>query len=601
MDDMRRLYPFLLLLLPVGVYAQVPIPCNATTLVACSPNTNTGTGTAGVPAWQGFGITNENFNTLAPLFSSANGTLFGFVGNKTQAITLGTNLALSGTTLNATGGSSGAPGIVYAANCPGVTLGSGPLTTPVQQANVAALQACIATAGANNETFDISDGNTYEIEGAALVIPYNNFNWRGSERSTIVQYSNNIPVVHIGQPLGNSNSTSRVTMDGAVLKYSGTGVAGANALELTGVWMAAFSNIDIGDVYAGVGSFVSIPYIGVYGDPSSSAPANFSNNFTNIRIKPWVNWAVNFDNVTNGSTGDVWTNLYTGAGSNGGGVLTVTGGSLYFNNYKNLTIRQWNAEWMNTPTVAHFEQVTGATVEGSNIEGITLSEPSSEPAFMFQIVGSRIAFAGMWNLYETFKAANNVSAAAVFGLGSCGCYLRIDDYHMEQTTKDSNTSPNLALIQNLDGGGDTNPEVDLGFFTTQTTTLINQIDNFTFSSGTGPVFTSLRMFNNWTPQALADANATIYVGGQAGVLTMAPTTARTLTLSNLYNAATAQAVGPRGVIRKIVCLAGSAGSIVVVNGGSNAGTLETLTCSGATNVTAADVLDGTGNWSYIGP
>ncbi len=496
------------------------------------------------------------------------------------------------------GGIEGAPaiirGTVYPARWPGVTQGSS-IGSTLQAANLTALQAAIAYAGTNNLFFEFEPG-TYEIIGGGLAIPYSNFTWVGSTRTYIVQYSNNVPVIHAGLTLGNANTTSRISIDGGVLKYSGTGVAGANALELTSTWMCAFSNLDIGDVYQGPGGFVSVPYNGVAGDTNAGCES-FSNNFTNIRVKPWVSWAAVFNNP-NGSTGDVWTNLYTGCGSNDAGVNTVTGGSLYFKNYKNLSIRQWNAEWMKTPCVAHLEQVVASSISQANIEGITLNPATSIPAFIYELVGSEIKFDGAEIESLTIQAANNVASAAVFGCAN-STYIVVDDYEIQTVTKDSTHSPAFSLVQNFTAAGNTTPLVDLGLIhITGSAPYLDAFDSFTFSSGaSGPVFSILRAFNFTGSYTLADATATVYVNLDGGYWTMTPTTARTITLAPQFAASTFPTL-PRGVTRRIICASGSAGSIIVVNGGPGAGTIATLN-AGATATVAT--VDKSGNWAYVGP
>src|SRR4051812_20038966 len=66
--------------------------------------------------------------------------------------------------------------------------------------NRAAIQAAIDDCAANNKIL-IGPSSTFEIYGAALIIPAG-FRWFGTMEMRIVQYSLNMPVVHVGSPLG---------------------------------------------------------------------------------------------------------------------------------------------------------------------------------------------------------------------------------------------------------------------------------------------------------------------------------------------------------------------------------------------------------------
>jgi hypothetical protein len=495
------------------------------------------------------------------------------------------------------GGIEGAPaiirGTVYPARWPGVTQGSS-IGSTLQAANLTALQAAIAYAGTNSLWFVFEPG-TYEIIGGGLAIPYNDFWWLGSRRTYIVQYSNNQPCVHLGNPLGSSSSTDGITMQGANLKYSGTGIAGANALELTGVLNSDVADIDIGDVFASSTSVVSIPYNGVYFDPNVTFNTCFSNEFRNIKVKFWVNYAWFCDNNNSQSTtGNVFSNLYCSCGDSTG-QLSCSGG-VWFRYQGQLSITQLNLEWFSAQRAAHFEQVTCGTVGPSNIEGITLLAGSSGTSCGFvEVIGNQMAIRGVKFYDNTILTANNVGQAQLFMLGS-STYLDLDDIHVEDTIQTGTNSPPLYVIANFSGGGNTNPEVALGQFFFQSNAGCEGFSNFVSSSGTWPIFTSVRQLNNYAIQALTDAAVTVYGVATCGVFTMTPTVARNLTLSNAWNSVSGAPVLPAGVFRKVICNSGAAGTIVVINGGTGGGTIATMSAGS----TASFAFDGT-NWNYIGP
>jgi hypothetical protein len=105
------------LLLLLGAYAIPPaqaatplvVYCVSASNIPCNTISNPGNGTQGDPAWLFSGKINTNFGFVAPLWNLTNSTLAGesSTGSFGQ-INLGTNLAMVGNTLNASGG--GVPG-----------------------------------------------------------------------------------------------------------------------------------------------------------------------------------------------------------------------------------------------------------------------------------------------------------------------------------------------------------------------------------------------------------------------------------------------------------------------------------------------------------
>lgn len=212
-----------------------------------------------------------------------------------------------------------------------------------------AIQHCLA----NNKSLSVPPGR-YEIHGGPILINGGRFRWFGTLAARFVQYSLDQPVVHVGPPLGTGGGAvvENVIFEGAELMYAGTGtantdpqvLAGANALELTGVWMSTFRSIDIGDVNQGLGSATSVPFRGILLDGISGTTPCFSNSFRDIRIKHFGQWAIysprtGFDAA---STGSVWENIYISGGSSDAqrDLSVNNGGAIFLTNHAGTSCRR---------------------------------------------------------------------------------------------------------------------------------------------------------------------------------------------------------------------------------------------------------------------
>jgi hypothetical protein len=130
-------------------------------------------------------------------------------------------------------------GTVEAHKCASVTQGLG-LSGAVRLATTAGLQAAINYAVANKKFFEIEPAD-YEIAGAQLTVPWSQsgFVWRGSMNSSVLQCSDNMPCLDIGD-VTNTNLGGNMEFDGVGVGYrnSQTGNTGALAIRL-GPWASS--------------------------------------------------------------------------------------------------------------------------------------------------------------------------------------------------------------------------------------------------------------------------------------------------------------------------------------------------------------------------
>jgi hypothetical protein len=213
-------------------------------------------------------------------------------------------------------------GTVYAHLANGVTVGAGQ-NTAIRTATLAGLNAAIAYAGSVGKFFEIEPG-TYEIYGSGgLVVPAQTNNaiyWKGSNATTIVQYSTNTPVLTLGDATG-ANTIYGLKFDGVTLEYgvSQTGNTGAIAcLSGPSAWCVLES---IG-VSATSGGYYPIT------NPSYIAFATTTGGV-------WFNNAVRDMHLFGAQqtlllqqaqgTGNEWSNIYVSNGSNNDASESVYG------------------------------------------------------------------------------------------------------------------------------------------------------------------------------------------------------------------------------------------------------------------------------------
>lgn len=461
-------------------------------------------------------------------------------------------------------------------------------------ANRVAFQAAIDEAASEGYQLWVPPGE-YHIHGAALIIDESGFSWKGTLQSTIIQHSLALPVVHIGPPLATmGGSIDTIVMDGAYLKYIGTGTAGANALECSGLWMSSIVNIDIGDTSSTFASRTSVPYTGLYFDPSGNVVPQFSNTFKNIRIKHFVYRGIDMshDLGVSASTGSTFENIYISGGSSDGqadlGTAPTDGGcGAFFQMQSQLTLTQFNVEWIRVNAAIHFDVCNQVEITAMNLEGVWLKRFYSTNLGFIQAAYSTIKL-NSGSVYDCSAEAAHLSIASVFMLGE-ECSVTIDNTRVDDNT----IEVPFSVIRHQTFGGDQKVNVALRGLKLNGTHGLTRIDDFSFSTGNeGPLYSTVGPFGSTSPVTLSNANVTHYTYNGFGVLRMSPSGGnKTITLSDEVSA-TDTCVIPRGTRRRVHCVTGAGSSLVVAN--HDAATLTTL----AAGASGEFVFDGT-NWVVV--
>lgn len=482
----------------------------------------------------------------------------------------------------------------------GVTRGTLANNT-LRNANRVAFNAAIAQAVSQNLILAIPPGN-YEIYGGALLVTSDNSRWLGTTKSQIIQYGTatgiDCPVVHIGAALGSSAVISGVLIDGLSLRYAGTGVAGAHALEFTGVWMSYFANIDIGDVNAPYGSRTSVPWCGVYWDPAVGTLPPFSNVFMNVRVKMFgwrgISMTRNDDGATGQSTGNVWFNTYLSGGENLGtgfrqDLSSVAGsGMVIASGHTQLRFLQLNTEWCATDTCFGTNAVHELEVNGWNIEGIELKQSFSYKCGWIRPYNTRIRVTGLTIYNSTALASNNITAGSAF---LCGPNTRIsfDTIHADRIVR---TGGSTAVFDSTDGGGDDDVHINAGLLYLNAPNLaFDRYSAFSFATaGSGSLFGPLADFHNSTVTVLGDTSETLYAYNTPGIYACSPSATRTKTMSRQFSNLELCRIAPGSTkeFRKV----GGAGSLVIAN--YDGTVLATLTAIGVVRI----VFDGS-SWNLL--
>lgn len=441
-----------------------------------------------------------------------------------------------------------------------------------RQANRAAIQAAIDDCAANNKILVVPKG-TYEIHNAGLIIG-SGFRWLGTMESRIIQYSLNLPVLHVGPALGTVGQTVENTIiDGAYLRYSGTATAGGNALEMNGAYMCTFKNLQIGDVQAPYSSRTSVPYIGVYCDDATGTTPCFSCTWESVRIKHFGYRGFSADRLNyEAATGNVWTNLYIGGGNASGTQdlsAVANSGALVLGSQAQAVFNQINIEWMATPSVIRMVVCDQTVFNGVNFEGIVAKLSSSGNFGFFDIYNGSVTVEGCTINNCTLTAANNIAAAGIFRLGPA-TVVRANNFRPLLMTATANF---FGVLSN----SATNSRVDWGQMALGNSDGLLGYDDSTFASGAGNGYGLLSDFNGATVRTLADSNATLYSYRGDSVVRIPASTTRTLTLARQCTASITARIPPG--TRKRIKNTGAGGPVTVLN--YNAGSLSSTIAAGA--------------------
>lgn len=430
----------------------------------------------------------------------------------------------------------------------------------------------------------------YEIYGGGLIIDDDGFSWEGTTNSIIVQYQLNVPVIHFGPPLASATAQiTGVTFSGAQLKYNGTGTAGANAMEFSGIWMSSIKNVEIGDIQQNLAGRSSVPYNGMYFDPSPNAIPQFSNVFENIRIKHFSYRGIDMsrDYAGGSSTQTTFTNVYISGGSSDGqqdnGTEALDGScAAFFQMQSQLQLVGFNVEWIRTRAAIHFDVCNEVEMTGLNFEGVYLKRFYSTNLGLIQADYTQMKI-NSGTAYDVRMITGNLSVGSVFMLGDESS-VTIDNFRCDNNT----TDVPFHLIRHAGGSGSANVNVQLRNLTLNGTHGLDQIDDFVFSGTAGPLYSDVGPFAGPGVVTLPDANYTHYPFRSYGILRMSLTAARTIVLSRQISASDTCRI-PRGS-RVRVYHAGGGFSLSVDNY-TGSTDLATLTAGQSADF----VFDGT-NW-----
>jgi hypothetical protein len=464
-------------------------------------------------------------------------------------------------------------GILNVREWPGVTAGS--LANNTQRNNNRiAIQAAIDHCNANDKMIWAQPGD-YEIYGGALIID-SATRWLGSMGKTrIIQHQLNAPTIHFGPPLGTLASTvEQVLFDGACLRYAGTATAGGHSVEGNGLFMNNIMNLEIGD-RATLATRTSVPWMGVYFDQLPGTTPCFSNKFSNIRITHfgYIGWS-QFRDGYESATGNHWSNIYI-AGGNGEGqqdLSTVDGMGMYLGSLAQSEFSQLNFEWFMAPKAIHLEVCKDVIFDGVNFEGISLKAGAEQEMGLINQYIASSRWSGVTVNNCKMFASNNLTSGSVFRCGPDAA-PSVDGLTVMLMDKVGAT---FDVFRHMSGSGDAGIHANLDNLSLGDGDLVDRVESVQFSDGNdGALFGRLGDFNNGTPFTMSNASATHYCYRTPAILRMAPSGGnKTITLSRSCTASITARI-PRGTVRRVYNVTGSASNIVVAN--YNAATIGTVT------------------------
>lgn len=484
-------------------------------------------------------------------------------------------------------------GTVNAELSAGLTIGSG-LTLAARQANLAALQKAINYASANNKYFELAPG-IYEISGAAgLTIPaVDGFSWQGTKQTTIKQCLNNAPILSVGDVSSGTINTQDIHISGVRLYYLNdqTGQANSAALKIGLVRNSVFENINIFAPYSATGPLQKA-YRGIHVVSTGTNFGFFSNSLRDIFVGGADQCLMDVALV---GTGSVFQNIYLTQGTTNN-VATMSGPALRFlgnaDQYETV-LDQVNVEWVSANQIIFAQNLRGMTFLSCHFEGnqITGFDPC-----LFNLSTSEISLVGC-NILDQVCLSGVTGTASLFRCYGdntvTGSNLRISWSGASRVT----TPLNLFAL-NGSSPGDANQSADITGLSFKDVTGGN-LTNLQFSANMplasfpppyavnryqyGGVATD--QTDRVVIQLPGTANYTHYQTHTDATVMMPAALAanRTITLSPLRKPSGVGSTlnGLSGNTIKIRRMSGTASSsLLVVNGGTAAGTLTTNTTAG---------------------
>lgn len=245
----------------------------------------------------------------------------------------------------------------------GAVAGTG-VSSAVRIANVVAFDQAMAAAASTALPMFIP-GNTFEIEGTLDATPYDGIKivGCGPNSSVIIQYTDNIPILKVGEPTGLAATFRGVVCHGFALQYANfqTGNTSATALWLGHLFQSVFSHLRLDNGYNLI----------------SNAAADlsvFNTSFLDIDMFNWVEYALHIKR-TPGVSGNYYRNLYFATSTSGlsshANARDVTG-VMRLTNAGQGVLDQINPEWCRPSEAAiNLTLSEDMIINAVNFEGIT--------------------------------------------------------------------------------------------------------------------------------------------------------------------------------------------------------------------------------------
>lgn len=252
----------------------------------------------------------------------------------------------------------------------GVTPGIG-VPKGLRRANLVGLQAAVNYASAHGKFFELDPG-VFEIEGeAGLVIPASKdaFHWRGSKRSMIKQFSNNCPILTVGDVTETKRESQDLYLSGVRVFYASdqSGNAASSAMRIGLLRNSTIEQVSVLADYGKTGPLVKA-YRGIHITSPGSRFGFFSNSLRDIIVGGAQHSLLDIALV---GTGSVFSNVYLTQGVTGHPAaildtpLRIRGDADLYET----VFEQLNIEWCIANTLIWTQSCRGTSFLGTHLEG----------------------------------------------------------------------------------------------------------------------------------------------------------------------------------------------------------------------------------------
>jgi hypothetical protein len=252
---------------------------------------------------------------------------------------------------------------------PGLVPGAG-VEGRQRRANLAALQAAVTHAVENRRFFELEPG-LYEIEGAeGLIVPPNKdgFVWRGAKGSLLKQFSDNAPILTLGDVRG-SREIQDMDFRGVRLFYAAdqSQHVASSALQIGIMRNSTVEQIAVHADYAETGPRVKA-HRGIHIVNARHPFGFFSNTVKDVMVG---GAALSLLDIALVGTGSVFSNIYLTQGVTGhphpisGVPLRIAGAADLYES----VFQQLNIEWCIANTLIHTQSCRATTFLSTHLEG----------------------------------------------------------------------------------------------------------------------------------------------------------------------------------------------------------------------------------------